>query len=408
MYHLPCGLLQLLHVSVAQGAKLLPAVALLEPDLKDQNAIVSVMNHASVNRSGEKVIRRPEVRGPASPVPKTRRTVYPNRQRRAWLVAVAFLGACLWSSAGAQTFGFALSYEGGLEPEVQLRDLHLRALTAGDVGLGLRLAGGVSGPLEAGLEARFRTSFGPLGTLAVGARADADVTGAFDLGVSGSGALGATGLEARLGVFNRNPGAFAPSAAYALGSRPFLYLLSLSGGGLPGGVGAHLELGATRRLGRTLILEATPSLSYASATGLGVGLEGRLQRRRLVGNDNGALVFETRTGPGDARSFVAAGAEYALNRRGLPTLTGALLVGGGDAGPAPGLRATASGELGGFAYRAEAAAEPYRRDAPRYRGNVAFGTVLGRGALGLEFGAAPANDFGVPPLLLRSSYALRF
>ncbi len=325
----------------------------------------------------------------------------PNRQKRALWVAVTL--AALWGGAGAQTVGFALSYRAGLEPEVQLRNLQFPALDAGDVELGLRLAGGVSGPLEVGLDTRFRTTFGPLGTLAAGARADADVTGAFDLGLNGSGALGATGLEAQLGVFNRNPGAFAPSAAYALDSRPFLNRPSSSGS-----VGAHLELGATRRLGRTLILEATPSLSYLADTGVGLGLEGRLQRRRLVGSDNGALLFIASRGLGENRSFAAAGAEYALNRRGLPTLTGALLLGNSGDGVKPGFRAAASGELGRFSYRAEAAAEPYRRDAPSYRGNVTFGTALGPGALGLEFGAAPGNSFGLPPLLLRSSYALRF
>ena len=128
------------------------------------------------------------------------------------LTIVLALATLCWSVAGAQTLGFALSYEGGLEPEVQLRDLD-----AGSVGLGLRLADGIEGPLEAGVNARFRSSFGPLGTLAVNGRADADVTGAFDLGLNGSGALGATGLDARLDVFNRNPGAFARDRRLRLG-----------------------------------------------------------------------------------------------------------------------------------------------------------------------------------------------
>lgn len=295
--------------------------------------------------------------------------------------------------AGAQTLGFALSYNRGLEPEVQLRDLD-----AGRVGLGLRVAGGSAGPLEAGVDAHFRSSFGPLGTLAINGRADADVTGAFDLGLSGSGALGATGLDAQLDVFNGNSGTFAPTAAYALGSRPFF----------SGGVGAYLELGATRRLGRTLILEAAPSLSYLAGTGVGVGLWSRLQLRRFVDNDSGALLLLASTGPGAGRSFAAAGAEYGLNRRGLPALTGALLLGNSGEGVRLGLRAAATGERNRFSYRAELSAEPYRRDAPPYRGNVALGTALGPGVLGLEFGAAPDNRFGVPPLLLRSSYAFRF
>ena len=134
----------------------------------------------------------------------------------------------------------------------------------------------------------------------------------------------------------------------------------------------------------------------------------RLQLRRLVDNDSGALLLLANTGPGDGRTFAAAGAEYGLNRRGLPALTGALLFGSGGEGVRPGLRAAATGELSRFSYRAELSAEPYRRDAPPYRGNAALATALGPGVLGLEFGAAPNNGFGIPPLLFRSSYALRF
>jgi len=317
---------------------------------------------------------------------------HPLRARPLW-VTLALLVTLLWGGAQAQTLGFALSYGAALELEVQLRDL-----SAGPAGLDLRVARGLGGTLEAGAAARFRSSFGPLGTLSATGRADADTAGAFDLGVDGSGALAATGLEGSLSVFNRNPGAFAPTAAYALGSRPFF----------PGGVGAFFEVGAAQRLGRTLILETTPSFSYLVGTGAGVGLEGRLQLRRLFESDNGVALFEASTGPGTGRAFLAAGAEYQLNRRGLPALTGALLLGGGDAGVWPGLRATVAGELSRFSYRAEVGAEPYRRDAPPYRANLAVGTTLGPGAVGLEFGAAPANDFGVPPVLVRSLYAFRF
>ena len=309
------------------------------------------------------------------------------------------LALCLGAAAGAQTVGLALSYSGALEPEAQLRDLK-----TGPAVFDLRLAGGVREPLEGGAAARWRSLFGPLGTAAVSGHADASTAGAFDLGVNGSGALAATGLDASLSVFNRNPGAFAPTAAYALESRPFFRPL------VPGGasVGAHLELEATQRLGRTLVLEATPTLSYLAGTGIGAGFVGRLQLRRLVESDNGVALLEAGTGPGTGRSFIAGGVEYQLNRRGLPSLTGALLLGGGDAGLWPGLRAGAAGELSRFSYRAELAAEPYRPTAPPYRANLALGTALGPGALGLELGAALENAFGVPPVLIRSSYAFRF
>ena len=309
------------------------------------------------------------------------------------------LAAALVGAGSAQTFGVALSYtDARLEPEAQLRDLPV-----GSVLLDLRAAGGLTGPLELGGAGRFRSSFGPLGTVSAAAHLDVGTAGAFDVGLDGSGALAATGLDADLSVFNRNPGAFAPTAAYALGIRPFFPTALLDPG-----VGAHLRVGATQRLGRTLLLEATPELTYLSGAGVGAGLDLRLQFRRLIESDNGVALFEGSGGPGAGRGFVAGGAEYQLNRRGLPSLTAALLLGSSPAGVAPGLRASASGEVGRFSYRAELAAEPYRASAPPYRANVAAGTALGPGALGFELGAALANDFGVPPVLLRGSYAFRF
>ena len=310
----------------------------------------------------------------------------------------ALLGLLTLGSATAQTFGVAFSYNGTLEPEMQLRELDLGRAT-----LDLRVADAFAGPLELGAALRFRNSFGPLGTVSALGHADIDAVGAFEVGVDASGALAATGVDASLSVFNRNPGAFAPTAAYALGSRPFFPTTDEHIG-----VGAHLTVGTTQRLGRTVLLEATPALSYQSELGLGFNLDTRLQLRRLIGRDNGVVLLEAHTGPGAGRAFIAFGAEYQLNRQDLPSLTGALLLGEGGEGVRPGFRGGALGEAGRFSYRAEIAAEPYRKTAPPYRANLALGTALGPGAVGLELGAALANDFSVPPLLARASYAFRF
>jgi len=314
------------------------------------------------------------------------------------VLATALLGLLILGSSSAQTFGVAFSYGGSPEPEVQLRELDL-----GQATLDLRVADGVTGPLELGAAVRFRSTFGPLGTVSAVGHADLDTVGAFELGADASGALAATGLDATINVFNRNPGAFAPTAAYALGSRPFFLPTEENVG-----VGAYLAVGATQRLGRTLLLTATPKLSYQPGLGLGAGFDARLQLRRLLESDNGVVLLEGNTGPGAGRAFVAAGAEYQLNRRGLPSLTGALLLGSGSAGVRPGFRGSAAGEVARFSYRAGVSAEPYLETAPPYRANLALGTVLGPGALGIEFGAALENDFDVPPALLRASYALRF
>ena len=326
------------------------------------------------------------------------------RFSQAPVTLLTLLAVCLGGflhRAEAQTFGISLSALPGsaapFEPEVQLRDLDLGSTT-----VDFRLAKNLSGPVEFGALGRFRSSFGPLGTVAVSAQADVNLDGGFDVGLVGSGALASTGLDATLSVFNRNPGTFAAPSAYTP-ARPFYAKSTLASG-----AGVYLELGATQRLGRTVILEASPALAYLAGTGVGVGLDARLQFRRLIDQDNAVLLLSGHSGPGSNRGFVAGGLEYQLNRRGLPSMSAALLLGQGAAGLQPGFIANALGELGRFSYRAELAAEPYRNDTLPYRGSVAFGTALGAGALGLELGATLANLYDVAPLMLRASYGFRF
>lgn len=328
---------------------------------------------------------------------------HPTRFSQVPVTLLTLLALCSGVSnrATAQTFGISLSALPGsaatFEPEVQLRDLEIGSTT-----LDLRLAKSLPGPLELGAMGRFRSSFGPLGTVAVSAQADVDLEGGFDVGLVGSGALASTGLDATLSIFNRNPGTFSAPSAYTP-ARPFYATRTLTSG-----AGIYLSLGATQRLGRTVILEATPALSYLSGTGFGIGLDARLQFRRLIDQDNGVLLLSGHSGPGEDRGFVAGGLEYQLNRRGLPALSAAALLGRGATGLKPGFLAKAAGELGRFSYRAELAAEPYRTDTLPYRGSVALGTELGSGALGVELGAALANLYDVAPLMLRASYGFRF
>ncbi len=309
--------------------------------------------------------------------------------------------SALLTRADAQTFGISLSALPGqgatFEPEVQLRDLELGSTT-----FDLRLAKSLPGPLELGTVGRFRSSFGPLGTVAVSAQADVDLAGGFDVGVVGSGALASTGLDASLSVFNRNPGTFSAARAYTP-ARPFFAPATLGSG-----AGVYLSLGATQRLSRTIILEATPALSYLSGTGFGVGIDTRVQFRRLIDQDNIVALLSGHSGPGSERGFIAGGLEYQLNRRGLPSLSAAALLGQGAGGLRPGFIANASGELGRFSYRAILAAEAYRNDTLPYRTSLALGTELGSGAFGLELGASLANLYGIAPLMLRASYGIRF
>lgn len=310
------------------------------------------------------------------------------------LLALFVLLGTLAGVGRAQTLGAALNYAGGLEPELQLRDLNV-----GRFGIDLRAAAPLTGAFEGGAAARFRTSFGPLGTVALTGRADLSAAGAFDLGVSGSGALAQFGFDGAVTLANRNPGAFAPMSAYDLTARPFLRPVPLAQG-----VGAHLTVALTRRVGRTALLEVRPTLLYLSGVGVGGRLESTLQLRRLIGTDNGAVLLLAARAP-EGAGFGAAGFEYRLSRAGLPPASAAVLIGVGENGPRPGLRASVSGEARGLLYRASLSAEPYRTDAPPYRGAVGVSTTIGGGTAGLELGAAPPNPFGVPPLLLRATYA---
>jgi hypothetical protein len=307
---------------------------------------------------------------------------------RVLLALLCFLGA-----AHAQTLGAALSVSssGALEPELQLRGLALEGVTF-DLRAALPLGGAPSG----GVAARTRTSFGPLGTVALIGRADASVAGAFDLGVSATGALAQWGFDGALEVFNRNPGAFAPLGAFDLAARPFLEPATLAGGAF------DLTVGLTRRVTRTTLLELRPT-AYLTGMGAGGRLEGVLQLRRLIGNDTGAALLLTAVAP-EGGTFGAAGFEYRLSRAGFPPASAALLLGVDETGVRPGLRAAVSGEAQGLRYRAALSAEPYRTDAPPYRATVSVNAALGGGSAALELGAAPGNPFGVPPLLLRATY----
>lgn len=283
----------------------------------------------------------------------------------------------------------------GFEPDVRLEGIKAEGLT-----FGVRAASDFA-ELELGASTRFNTSLGPLGNVAVVGAADVDTAGAFAASVRGDGVLGPLGARVRLGVFNTNPGRFAPEAVFRE-ARPFL-LATPSQKALA----AQFGLGLTYRLARTTVLTFDPDVFYLSGSGFGVQGVGTVELRRLRGRDNGIILAEGYLEPGAAAGYGALGFTYALNERRLPTLQGSLLVGVGSEGLLPGARLSLQ-KRGALDYALTLAAEPYRVDVPKVRADASIGGALGPGNLRTTLLVAPTDDFGVPLFTLRSAYQISF
>ena len=312
--------------------------------------------------------------------------------KRLWLVLLAIqLG---W--AAAQTFGVGLTSTTTLEPETTVTDLDL-----GRSKVNVRVAGGGAGPLELGVSARETTAFGPLGNLSVRSHAQFDTAGRFDLGLGAEGVIAAVAARAQLSLFTAEVGRFDVGAAFQEEARPFVLAAPLD-------FGAALELGASYRVSRTFIVSAAPALYLTDAGGLGgrVGLEGRFVK--LVGPDDLRLKALTFLGPAGDR-FGAVGAEYDLNRRGLPNARVALWAGLDDAGLKPGASLRLGQTLGwGGSYTLLLAAEPYRHDALPYRAAATYRQTVGPGALETSFYGTLTPRGDVPALNFRLGYSLPF
>ena len=333
------------------------------------------------------------------------------------------------SCGGAQTLRASLAgLEGGtfgLEPGLVLRDL-----AVGRLEFDFRAAVGRAGDVEFGVGAGSKTSFGPVGSLELRGSAQLGTAGAFEGTVAGDGAIASVAARFGLSVFNVNPGRFEPGNAYGYGFGDFG---SLDGFGSFGGLGrppvaepmgegqlgegqwgVFGHLGATYRLSRNAVLELDPSLLYVRE-GVGVGLGGAVQLRRLRGRDDGAArvlaLLDAGAGAGLGGSYGAAGFEYRHNPATGPLLRGSLWLGAGDRGAAPGVRLELlGGGRAGPRYGVELAAEPYRTDLPPYRAEAFLQTPAGPGALNLTFlGAAGAPaSYPAPRFIIGVLYDVPF
>ncbi len=302
----------------------------------------------------------------------------------------------LGGAAAAQTFGVALSRTPALEPVVTLTDLEL-----GDHKVDIRLAGGVAGPLEIGIAARETTSFGPVGNLTVRAAAKLDSAGRFEFALGAQGVVAAVAAQAQLSLFTAEVGRFEIGEAYN-GARPFLLAAPLD-------FGAALDLSASYRVSRRFIVTAEPSLYLTDAGGFSgrLALEGRFVK--VVGPDDlrpRALVYFSPVGD----PFGAVGAEYNLNRRGLPNASLAVWAGLNAEGLNPGASVQFSQTLKSLnaSYSLTLAAEPYRTDLLPYRAAATYRQNLGAGALEASLYGTLTPRRNVPGVSFRLGYALPF
>ena len=303
-------------------------------------------------------------------------------------------------STTAQTLSFGVSVNSDLfvEPEVRLT-----ALDFDDGKLGLRLAGGTSGPVELGVTARTTQSFGPIGNIVFYGQGDVSSDGAFQVALAAEGVVASVAASVRTSLFTTEPGAFDLTEAYQAEARPFL----LQEG--TGDFGLGVTLSARYRVSRSFIVSGYPEFYLSDSGGAGLRVRGEGRLVKLNGPDDLYLLGLGYLNPADG-DFAALGAEYALNRRSFPNGSAALWVGYGPDGVLPGGRVRLEQPLRSIdaRFRLVLAAEPYRTDILPYRAGIEFDKGLGEGTLQVALYGTLDNDEDVPPVMFDLGYTFDF
>ncbi len=283
--------------------------------------------------------------------------------RRLMLLALALCG-----SGFAQTFRVEL--HAGLPPTPGVT-LELSDLSFGEGRLGLRLSGGLGRPLRFSLSARSTETFGPAGNLSFRGESRFEADGAFETALGAEGVLGPVAGGATLALFaqpvrDADPFEDGRLRFLAPNARDF---------------GLGLELAASYRVSRTLILTGEPAFYLSAERGLGLKLHAEGRFVRLFDPDDLRLLLAGYLEPGGAAYHAALGLEYNLNRPESPNLLASLWLGTSRAGPWPGGRLEFSNRVGEGRYHITLAAEPYRVDLQPFRALGTLEQPLGEGAL---------------------------
>ena len=307
-----------------------------------------------------------------------------------------------FAPASAQTLGFGLGFTSDLllEPELTLSDVEI-----GESKLSLRLAGGVSGPLEFGISARETQSFGPLGNLTFyseGAFKDAG----FKVDLGAEGVIATVAGTANLSLSTVQPGSLNASELYSATPHSFL------GDGKENALKAQLGLSASYRLNRSIILNAEPNISYVdtvSKEGAGASLKTNVRFVRFVDRDDAYIYLNAQVAPLEG-DYAALGVGYDLNRRNLPNLQGSLWLGLSADGVLPGMGLELSQtfrELGAR-YSLNLNAEPFRADVLPYRAGLSYTQTFGQNSVQLEAYGTLENTFDAAAFVTKLSYLRDF
>jgi hypothetical protein len=297
--------------------------------------------------------------------------------RPAYVALSVALSVALALSAGgrAQTLSFGVGVAAdaatapATRPWVSLQVENAR-VGSDRVTLGVSYDGAAQ--LHLGMQAN--ETFGPVGNVVgegtVTVRTDGAAQGA--LGVRG--VLGPVALGVQLTGFTDPPARFDPLAV-AGDARPDV---------ASGGWGVSLD--ASGRPARTWIVQANPQL-YVLPGGTAWRADARVRWLRAIGPHELSLRLRGYLPPG-AAGDAALGVGFTYHRRRAPDLDGALYLGVGAGGFAPGLTASLAQDLGPVQARLDVHAEPYRRDVPPYRARLDLSFGVGSGTATVAGAAA--------------------
>mgnify|MGYP000441838154 CR=1 FL=1 len=318
--------------------------------------------------------------------------------RRSLLVFFAIV-VILAPRGTAQTLGFSVSATNTLllEPVVTINGIDV-----GESELSLRLAGGVSGPLELSLKVRETQSFGPLGNLTFYSEG-AFRGGDFMVGLGAEGVIATVAGKATLSLSTIEAGKLEDTERYSATPESFFQ------SGSDKALKAELGLSASYRLNRSLILTAAPDIYYVNDAGAGVTFKTNVRFVRLIDRDDGYIYLNGHLSALD-NDYAALGVAYDLNRRGLPNLQGSLWLGLNANGirPGAGLELSQSFRDSGTRYRLNLHVEPFRTDILPYRARLILTQSLGENEVQLEAYGTLRNSFDTPLLTGKASYLWTF
>ena len=285
------------------------------------------------------------------------------------------------AAAHAQTLRFGVA--AGLAPDVTPRaSLRLENARVGSDRVTLGLSYDGAAQVFLGMQAN--ETFGPVGNVVGEATVALRTDGAAQGTLGVRGVLGPVALGLQGSGFTDPPERFDPLAV-AGATRPDF-----------GTGGWGLALDASGRPARSWIVQASPQL-YLLPDGVAWRMGARVRWLRAVGPHELSLRLRGYLPPRDGGD-AAVGLGFTYHRRRAPDLDGALYLGLGPGGFAPGATASLSQALGPVQATLGVDAEPYRSDVPPYRARLDLSFAVGAGSATVA-GAAASGPGGASAIV---------